>query len=373
MTAKKPDTDENKSILRVPKQKKRLGLFVPEIKSPHLELVKPENIMADETSLTSQTRETSQTSQTSQSKQTSVSPQNNYQKVPNSITKQAIPAGLFKGKTKQLYDVLYSLTRGAIVPVRVIRVRKGELMKKANIGSRITFDSNIKHLQAVGLIRETVFAGEHAGNEFEVFTFEEMETIPSQTSQTSLTSSSQKLDRLVSLETSQTSQSLNATDTVSYKEPKTLFKTFLKIDDEAPLANAFLKLNEAARFATGNDLTQKDWEAFGEIIELIINETSVARTRAKSVSVYIKFAAENLRRRLYSKTFRSDKNPKIFEPGNGEVAETEAEFIVEPLGDKRELILENFQKMVKSGGRESIDVFAANYLPDDWNWIISNL
>ncbi|HVE59659.1 MAG TPA: hypothetical protein VNB22_22805, partial [Pyrinomonadaceae bacterium] len=298
----------------------------------------------------------------------------NYQKVPNSLTKQAIPAGLFKGKAKQLYDVLYSMTRGAVVPVRVIRVRKGELMKKANIGSRITFDSNITHLQLVGLIRETVFAGEHAGNEFEVFTFEEMETMPSQSSQSSdssQTSPSQKQVRVVSLESSQTSQSLNPSEITSYEKPKTLFKTFLKIDDEAPIANAFLKLNEAARATTGKDLTQKDWEAFSEIIELIINETSVARTRAKSVSVYLKFAAENLRRRLYSKTVRYDKNPKMFEPGSVEVAQTE--FIAEPLGENRELILENLRKIVEAGGRESIEVFAGNYLPEDWNWLVTNL
>lgn len=313
MDKKKPKNQPPGSLLREPKAKKTLGLKVPVIQMPHLELVQKHTESApDDPTLPSQTRQprqTSHTSMTSQSSQThraekakDVAPKKDFQKVPNSHTKKAIPEGYFKpGKSKHLYDVLYSLTRGAIEPQRSIRISKTKLMKKAGIGSRITFDSIIADFEASGLVRVRVFSGEHAGNEFEVFTYDELDTLPSHTSQTSMTSHAQNLDRLVSLETSQTSHSLNAANKETSANPKTFFKTMsFSIDDDAPIRTAFEKLNTAARAATGRNLTQKDWEGFTDIIEILINETSVAKSRTRSVSTYLKFAAENLRRRLYA-------------------------------------------------------------------------
>jgi hypothetical protein len=83
-------------------------------------------------------------------------------------------------------------------------------MKQAHIGSRVTFDTNVERLVAVGLIAVNKITGEHEGNEYVVYLPEEAESsMPSQTSQTSLTSPAQKLVRLVSLETSQTRHSSN--------------------------------------------------------------------------------------------------------------------------------------------------------------------
>lgn len=388
MTSKKFDASQNESHLRLPKQKKKLGLIVPSIKLPHDELFKPEiqeiekpsKSLTGQTRQTTQTRHTSQTTQTRQSSQTRqtrldpIAPGKNFQKVPNSITKEAIPAGFFKGKAKQLYDVLYALTRGAIVPVRTTRIRKSELMKKAHIGSRNTFDINIKHLQAVGLLRETVLIGEHAGNEFEVFTVEEISTLPSLPSQTSVTGQSQKLVSLVTPETSQTRQRLNISEENSYEDLKTFFKTFSFIDDEAPLMRSLIQLNEAARGVTGRDLTTKDWEAFSELIELIINETAIARTRTHSVSIYLKFAAENLRRRLYTRS--TQQKQKRFEPGKPETFISSEPQIseTEPMNEAaREVVLESLQQIKSKNGMEAIEIFREIYTDEDWNWLKENL
>ncbi len=51
-----------------------------------------------------------------------ISPQRDFTKFANSINREAVPSGLFTGKSKQLYDCLYSLTRGAFVPTRSIRI-----------------------------------------------------------------------------------------------------------------------------------------------------------------------------------------------------------------------------------------------------------
>ncbi len=249
----KTKTEESGSVLRVPKAKNKLGLKIPKIAMPHDDLIFPDKpkleIVPNKTqgeSLTTHTSMSSMSSQTSQTAQNEkeIAPTKNYQKVANSITKQAIPDGFFKGKDKHLYDVLYSLTRGAVEPKRSVRISKTKLMKMASIGSRITFDSCIERLEAVGLLILKIFIGEHEGNEFEILLPEEVVTLTSQASQTSQTSHAQKLDRLVRLETSQTSQSLNSIDTTISAIPKTSFKDNEENDDER--ASAFL-LRSASR------------------------------------------------------------------------------------------------------------------------------
>jgi hypothetical protein len=386
---------ETQSPLRTPKPKNKLGLSVPKITMPHEIFVKAEDSFdknspitaiiepptETHTSLTSQTsvsRQTRQTSQTNlpklktQPNQTGsqIAPERNFQKVPNSIVNVAIPAGIFKGKSKLLYDVLYAMTRGAVVPRRTARARKTELMKKAGIGSRVTFDSNMQHLIAVGLVREKILIGEHDGNEFEVYTVEEVGTLPSLTSVSSLTSPSQNLVSLVTLETSQTRQSLTDSRDTTYENFKTLFKDFFKTDDEKPLVKFLEKLNEAALAATGKDLTQSDFSALVDIADLIVSETEVARSRTSGVSVYLKFAAENLRRRLYAKNSGTgEKKPgelKTFsEPSNS--------YEPEPLGDERFMIIENLRRIAEENGSEAVKVFCGNYTEEDWQWLMNNL
>src|SRR4028118_2392999 len=121
----KTKSEANASLLRIPKAKNKLGLKIPKIAMPHddlislekprLEIVTSHNGLGS--TLSSQTRPSSQSSLTRQSSLTSLSnkpteevePTKDYQKVPNSITKQAIPEGVFKDKDKHLYGVLYSI------------------------------------------------------------------------------------------------------------------------------------------------------------------------------------------------------------------------------------------------------------------------
>src|SRR5215208_6228987 len=57
-----------------------------------------------------------------------IAPARDFHKVANSITREAVPAGIFKGKSKQIYDYLYLRTRGAIVPTRTVQVSRREIM-----------------------------------------------------------------------------------------------------------------------------------------------------------------------------------------------------------------------------------------------------
>jgi hypothetical protein len=280
------------SSLRQPKPKKKLGLSVPPaLRMPHDDLIQ---------SLPGQTDQTA-AAETPTAADTPVSPTRDYTKVANSIRREAVPAGLFKGKSKQLYDVLYDLTRGAISPKRTVRVSRPKLMKLAHIGSRVTFDANVIHLCAVGLITVTVLVGEHEGNEYEVFIPEEL-SIPSQTSLTSLTRYAQKLVRLVRLETSQTRHTSSVENTGGYIEPKTSFKTNTEIDDEA-FAPLVARLKMAAREITGKEPAAAEAERWDQLAELLVTELKIAAGRT-NVSSVPAFLTEHLRRRLWKKDKR---------------------------------------------------------------------
>jgi hypothetical protein len=291
--------------LRTPKPKKKLGLTVPPaLRLPHEDLITPQNgIIANiDDSMTSMTSHSSHTSHTQQNtiEEAPVAPQRDYTKVANSISRQAVPAGLFTGKSKQLYDCLYLLTRGAVMPSRTVRISRPKLMEKAHIGSRVTFDANIERLLNVGLIQVRQIVGEHEGNEYSVFLPEEItSSMPSQTSQTSLTDPAQKLDRLVRLETSQTRHTLSALDSMVSDMPKTSFKTNTeRSDDDEAFAGFVNALNKAFVEVTGRELSRAEAPRLTELAEVLVTELKIAAART-TVSSAPSFLAEHLRRRLW--------------------------------------------------------------------------
>ena len=368
------------SSLRTPKPKK-LGLAVP----PALRLPHDDLIVAQEQTPTALPKTMpSQTSQSSRSSQTShtleaappapvpqpVAPARDYTRVANSIRRDAVPAGLFKGKSKQLYDALYGLTRGAIVPTRKVRIPRPKLMKLAHIGARATFDANIDHLRTVGLIAVTVVAGEHEGNEYEVFIPEEL-SIPSQTSQGSHTSQSshaQKIDRLVSLETSQTRHTPFVEDTEGYDRVKTSFKTNTEKPDDEAFAELVALLRQASREVTGRDSTASEAGRWKEVAELLVTELKVAASHTTVTSAPA-FLAEHLRRRLRKADARQIER-EVGEASTKQAAGT----------SKPELTAEQIQEQVNlmtglmhdgAEMRELEEQFAAHFRPAQWHMIRS--
>jgi hypothetical protein len=299
-----------------------------------------------------------------------VAPERDYTKVANSIRREAVPAGLFKGKSKQLYDALYGLTRGAIVPTRKVRISRPRLMKAAHIGARATFDSNVDHLRAVGLIAVTVLTGEHEGNEYEVFIPEElsMTSLTSQGSQTSQTSHAQKVDGLVSLETSQTSHTSFVESTSIYPESKTSFKTNTERTDDEAFAELVALLKQASREVTGKESITSEAGRWKEVAELLVTELKVAASRTTVTSAPA-FLAEHLRRRLRKADARQ------IEREVGEASTRQAVGASKP-----ELTAEQIQEQVnlmtglmREGAemRELEEQFAANFRPAQWHMIRS--
>ena len=318
----------------------------------------------------SSTRTTNRINKTSEQKE--ISPQKDYQKIPNSITREAIPAGIFRGKSKVVYDYLWSQSRGAIKPSRIFKVSRRQIKEKTAIGSMVTIDAALSHLHSVGLIRKASAIGSATGNEYEIFAPDEL---PSSTSRTSTSKLYQKVDELDVLESGTSRETQVVEKTAGYKNLKTIFKDIEPFDDDSPVYAAFKLLESSAKRATGKSLSNSDWKAFLELIEVFVNETDLATARSKSVSSYMALGVENLRRRLYPKRQPKTTGLKDWKSvGKAKPGVSELSKPAETLNkDLRQTVLKSLQQMVEQNGRESVEVFKTSYTMEDWNWLMNEL
>ena len=312
------------------------------------------------------------------------SPVRDFQKVSNSITREAIPSGLFgSGKAKQLYDALYFLTRGAIRPVRTIRITKPRLMKLAGIGTRQTLWLNLEHLESAGLVRKNVLLGEHGGNEYEVFVPEEipktnLSTTPTTpttpTSPSDMVYRDQNLEGVVGIDSNPAVPSVQSINTATSDTLKTVFKDPIKPDDETRVTEAFAilanRLDTAAKKITGKGVSRAEAEKWGTLADLLILELEIAASRADGVSSIPAFLTEVLRRQFFSSRQKTSGKPskaKVDDIGKSESGTYE----IKPLDEKgRELALEQLREFAE-------DVFLQDfkkwYTEKDWKWLTENL
>ncbi len=246
---------------------------------------------------TQSTHSTKSTESTNRGK--TIAPSRDFMKVPNSITRQAVPDGMFKGKSKQIYDFLYSKTRGAIVPKMSIRLTRKEIMDGSNVGSTKTLYENVRHLCSVGLVSLKEIIGPHGGNEYWVHLPEEIITQSTQSSmgtQSTHTDSSQKQLGVLDVENTQSTQSISHDISTTCEQPKTIIKTNT-IDDEA-FARFIRVIQETTREVTGKESSNSETERWRELAELLSTELKIAAART-NVSSVPAFLTEHLRRRLW--------------------------------------------------------------------------
>lgn len=237
----------------------------------------------------------------------SISPQRDFTKVANSIVRQAVPSGIFGengGKSKQLYDYLYSQTRGAVVPRRKVRIAKGKLMKGAGIGSEVTLRKNLVRLRSAQLIKEFIVPGSHGGNEYEVMLPEEVglegvSLTHSTPSRGSTPSNPRQLREGVEpLEDRDSIPTLSDTVSITYGQDKTFLKDLRTIDDDAALAELNATLKVVNKELTGKDISISESARWRELAEVLVAELRIAAART-TVSSVPSFLAEHLRRRLW--------------------------------------------------------------------------
>jgi hypothetical protein len=225
-----------------------------------------------------------------------ISPERDFTKVPNSVSRDVVPAGHFVGKSKQLYDCLYQRTRGSIVPARRLAISKPDLMGASGIGSERTLLKNLAHLKALGLVQITYTDGRHEGNTYEVFTPEEVGLRTPPTPPTSPTPPTPRHARVEvppvpPVESGVGGVGSTPLESTVSEPPKTFIKDLLNTDDERvprPLA-------AAERELTGKNMSVDKW---GEVWEVLVTELKIAAGRT-TVSSVPAFLAEHLRRRLW--------------------------------------------------------------------------
>ena len=254
------------------------------------------------TKLSGTTKSTDSTSQT----QRGVAPERDFQRVPNSVTREAMAARLFRGKSKQVWDYLWSVSRGAIIPRRTVRCSRPKLKAGAGLGSMGTVDAAIEHLQAVGLVVVETIVGENGGNVYEVFTPEEVTarlfgvaSTTGTTNSTGSTGTTQNLVVPVLPESGSTSSTLSSMGSVTSGQPNTFFKTIEENDDDdAALAGLTASLKTAAREITGREVSSAESDRWRELADVLVAELKIAAART-TVSSVPSFLAEHLRRRLW--------------------------------------------------------------------------
>ena len=255
------------------------------------------------TSLGSETR-SEQDGSAEKPKRPVVAPERDFQRIPNSITRRAIPEGAFRGKSKQVWDYLWSVTRGAIVPVKSTRKSRREIKMGSGLGSMVTVDAALEHLESVGLIAVRPAVGSLSGNEYEVFTPDETYTSTSSiTSTPSTTRITHKVDELDVPESGSTSTTQLVEDAGSSGRPNTSFKTKdINTDDEA-FAEFAAAVKKTVKEITGKEPSKADAARWAEVADVLMTELRIAAGRT-TVSSVPAFLAEHLRRRLWKKEKR---------------------------------------------------------------------
>lgn len=304
-----------------------------------------------------------------------VAPEKDFTKVANSIAREAVPSGLFKGMSKNTYDALYLKTRGAINPVRSIRATKPDLMRWAGI-SDVTLDRHLKYLRTVGLIRVEFIIGSHEGNLYEVRIPEELEEI--QTNPTNPTNpTNHNIPTNVGYHIPTNIGYVGWGNTVEDKQlkdaPKTSLKTNTENDDE-PFGEMNDVLINICQKVSGKTPQKGDRAKWKELAELLSMELEIAATRTNSISSVPAFLTEHLRRRLNSKTdMPKSKISKSLPMGKTQPAEVES-FVAEPLtNESREVVLKTFKDYVEKGQRDFVLSFEETYTKEDWLFLMENL
>lgn len=236
----------------------------------------------------------------SKGKKLPTAPERDFNRRANSLERDAVPAGLFPGASKKLYDALYLRTRGAHAPTRTIQATRTELMKWAGIGSRNTFLNHMRHFLKVGLLIRHFEIGDNDGAAYEVCIPEEINLGSPQLTSAQLTST-QEVGRGSDQNVIRggMSQTLENIDSCTF--PKTSFKTSEKnLDDEA-IADYRIFLNELTKALSGREATRADYSSMRELFDVLLTEAKIAGDRTSVVSLPAAFTAEHLRRRLFKK------------------------------------------------------------------------
>jgi hypothetical protein len=244
-----------------------------------------------------------------------VAPQRDFNKRANSLDRFALPAGIFPGSSKKLYDALYIRTRGAVVPIKSIRATKRELSDWSGIRNAKTIDAHLRYFSAVGLIVSSWERGQNDGALYEVLLPEETSGLfrqsrgvtPPDPTLRGVTSPEGESPQNLGSPYPQNLGSPHVTQLVDKSttsdELKTSFKTNTENDDDEAFAGFITAFRKTTKEITGGKLTVTERHKLEELADVLLTELKIAAGRT-TISSVPAFLAEHLRRRLWKKEKR---------------------------------------------------------------------
>jgi len=291
-----------------------------------------------------------------------IAPARDFVRVPNSVVRDALPAGRFKGESKKTYDALYQRTRGAVVPRRTVRATLDEVMAWAGV-SHNTLKAHLKHLERVGLVRRHYVRGDNTGADYEVLTPEEAPPTSHQPQTTHQPATNQNL-------APPTNQNLvlgGGGQAVDFQrpsdEPKTSIKTTTTDDDELrPLRELERELK------TGRG----DWQP---ALRLVADEIRRARLNTDVVGDAAKFAAAHLTRLFAPKTRpeRSQASRTLSEEQfRGQAPDPNRRLSEEELKERIAFLLD-YMEHEKRTLEQIEEQFAGGFHAEDWEQVKTEL
>ena len=309
--------------------------------------------------------------------QTAVSPNKNFTKVSNSVIRQAIPDGLFRGQSKHTYDVLYQATRGAINPKREVQLKKSDLVRLTGLEMK-TIQRHLSFLRSVGLIIVDPKIGDHKGALYQVKIPEESTppypTLPESSMVESMTK------RVPNPSINSTTVGLGKTDESKgvSESSKTSYKT--NTDDDEGFAILNDKLSEAVEKLTGKKPSKNEAEKWGSLADLLILELEAAASRTEGISSVPAFLTEVLRRQFFASKQNQAHSPKT-------ASKTDSKSKTDTVGKAALPIAETYEiKPLDEQGREAaltqLEEFATEdfladfekwYTAEDWEWLKEKL
>ena len=313
-------------------------------------------------------------------------PERDYNKRANSLDRLALPAGLFPGSSKKLYDALYVRTRGAIVPTKNVRATKRELSAWSGIRNAKTIDAHLRYFSALGLIVSQWERGQNDGAVYEVRLPEETtgltlsrgavnKVAPPHPTLPHVTPLQGELPQNSGLPHDQNLGSPHPTqDTIistTSGEPKTSFKTNTIDDDECiALSDLHSILAAAAQKLTGRAPKATEREQWAELACVIVAELNEAAARAGSVSSVPAFLSEHLRRKFAQRATERKREGKHAAPVE-QASEIPAPRPAQELRLKPEEITEQARliaELLESGYtiEQAEAQFSGGLHPDDW-------
>jgi hypothetical protein len=226
-------------------------------------------------------------------------PDRDFNKRANSLEREALPAGVFPGSSKKIYDALYFRTRGAIKPVRTIQATRRDLMQWTGIRNVKTIHDHTRRLATAGLIGVIKLDGDHEGSVYEVFLPEESDQYQSRASTTPVPDPNRNSVADPYQKTVRDGMGNLVENKDTSDVPKTSYKTSTeRSDDDAALAGLNGVLKSLTKEITGRELSTSESDRWKELAEVLAAELKIAAART-TVSSVPAFLAEHLRRRLW--------------------------------------------------------------------------